>query len=83
MCGKDAHIFACQKGACTKAVLNAASYLASTGSGVKAVNDALAKYKADDRCAPAVKAVWWPERYKLIRDLRMTAEEVSAVCPTK
>lgn len=83
MCGKDVHVFACRKEACTQAVLNAVSYLATTGADTKAVNAGLVKYKAGGRCDPAVKAVWWPERYKLIRDLRMTEEEVNAICPTK
>ena len=82
MCGKDPHIFACRNKACTDAVLNAVSYLATMGSDVKAVNAALVKYKAGGRCDPAVKAVWWPSRYKLVRDLGMTTQEVNALCPT-
>lgn len=81
MCGKRVQIVACAADHCTDAVINAAWWVWDRGLSVTDANAALKKYRAVSQCAPAVRAVWWPDRYKLRDKFGLTDQEVAAICP--
>lgn len=80
-CPNGINIIACATDHCTSAVMTAAMWIASHPVGVSGANYALAKYGAGGICAPAVKAVWWPDRFLLKQDLNATDAQVAAICP--
>ncbi len=58
-----------------------ASYLASTGADINAVNWALKKYSAGSPCTPEIKNVWWQDRWKFKQHLGLTDNQIAAICP--
>lgn len=83
MCGDRVQIVACAADNCTDAVINAAGWVWDRGLSLADANAALAKYKAGSICEPSVRAVWWPDRYKLREQLGMSGAQVAAVCPAQ
>jgi len=83
MCGKRVQIVACSTDHCTDAAINAAWWVWDRGLSVTDANAALKKYNAVSQCDPAVRAVWWPDRFKLREQLGMSDAEIAAICPAR
>lgn len=81
MCGKRVQIVACATDHCTDAMLNAGWWVWDRGFSLGDANAALKKYNATSHCDPAVRAVWWPDRYKLRDRFGLTDQQVAAICP--
>ncbi len=79
-CQNGINVVACSSDQCTDAALNAAWWVATHAVDVAGANYALTKHQAASICAPAVKAVWWPDRYKLREQLGMSDAEIAAIC---
>lgn len=82
-CPSGLQIVACATDHCTDAVLNAAWWVATHGIDTAGANYAMAKHGAISFCDPAVRAVWWPDRFLLKQDLAGTDAELAALCPAK
>lgn len=82
-CNGRIQIVACAADHCTDAVLNAAWWVWDRGMSLVDANAALTKYSAGSICDPAVRGVWWSDRYKLQAKLAATDAELAALCPAK
>ena len=82
-CNGHVQIVVCATGHCTDAVINAAWWVWDRGATLADGNAALTKYKAGSICDPSVRAVWWPDRYKLKSVLGMSDDQVAAICPAR
>jgi len=82
-CNGHVQIVVCATGHCTDAVINAAWWVWDRGATLADGNAALTKYKAGSICDPSVRAVWWPDRYKLREQFGMSDAQVAAICTAK
>lgn len=81
MCDGKPEIVACTTDHCTDAVINAGWWVWDRGLNLSDANAALKKYGAVSKCDPLIRAVWWPDRYKLREKLGMSDTDIAAICP--